>query len=142
MGLAVAGLVVTNAPVKATEISPGDIKQPETADDESLILRAFELRQQALNSGDQPYGALVVREGRVVGEAPSRVMRNHDATAHAEMEAIRDASRRLQSSSLQGCILYSSSPPCPMCEAAAYWAGIERMVSGNPPRDRGRPNLC
>jgi tRNA(Arg) A34 adenosine deaminase TadA len=66
----------------------------------------------------------------------------NDPTAHAEMEAIRDASRRLGSRMLRGCTLYSSSPACPMCEAAAYWAGIERQVSGAQVYDGGRPELC
>jgi guanine deaminase len=58
------------------------------------------------------------------------------------MEAIRDASRRLGSRLLRGCTLYSSSAACPMCEAAAYWAGIERQVSGRQVHDGGRPQLC
>jgi tRNA(Arg) A34 adenosine deaminase TadA len=118
------------------------IRQPASGDDASFIARAFAMQARALDSGDQGYGAVVVRDGIIVGQAPSHVVVNRDPTAHAEMEAIRDAARRLKSRDLSGCVLYSSSPACPMCEAAAYWAGIDRMVSGNNAREGGRPQLC
>lgn len=118
------------------------IRQPDGTADSDFIERAFALRRAALAGGDQGYGAVVVREGRIIGEAPSRVIENRDPTAHAEMEAIRDAARRSGSRDLGGAVLYSSSPPCPMCEAAAYWAGIERLVHGSTARDGGRPGLC
>ena len=118
------------------------IAQPARDDDESFIERAFALQRQALDSGDQGYGAVVVRDGVIVGQAPSRVVVDRDPTAHAEMMAIRDAAARLGSRDLGNCVLYSSSPACPMCEAAAYWAGIERMVYGRGARDGGRPSLC
>ena len=86
--------------------------------------------------------SLYLRGGIIVGESPSHVVVHRDPTAHAEMEAIRDAARRLDSRDLSNCVLYSSSPACPMCEAAAYWAGIERMVYGRGARDGGRPSLC
>ena len=104
--------------------------------------RAFEMRQQAEQSGDQGYGAVVVRDGKIVGQSPSHVVVHRDPTAHAEMEAIRDAASRLNSRDLSNCRLYSSSPACPMCEAAAYWAGIERMVYGRSMHDGGKPQLC
>ena len=113
-----------------------------SADDEAFIARAFALMRAALDSGDQGYGAVVVRDGHIIGEAASRVVLDGDPTAHAEMEAIRDAARRSGSRDLGGCTLYSSSPPCPMCEAAAYWARIDRLVHGSPARDGGRPRLC
>ncbi|HEY5740453.1 MAG TPA: nucleoside deaminase [Gammaproteobacteria bacterium] len=112
------------------------------ANAEAFVARAFELMRAAIDSGDQGYGAVVVRDGRIIGEAASRVVLDGDPTAHAEMEAIRDAARRSGSRDLGGCTLYSSSPPCPMCEAAAYWAGIDRLVHGSPARDGGRPRLC
>lgn len=100
------------------------------------------MRRQAISTGDQGYGALVVRDKLIVGQSPSRVIVNSDPTAHAEMEAIRDAAMRLGSRDLSGCTLYSSSPACPMCEAAAYWANIDRMVYGDSVNDGGRPSLC
>ena len=118
------------------------LRQPRQATDKAFIERAFALRREALEGGDQGYGALVVRGGHIVGQAPSRVIVNRDPTAHAEMEAIRDAARRLGRRDLGGAVMYSSSPPCPMCEAAAYWAGIGRLVYGSEARDGGRPRLC
>jgi tRNA(Arg) A34 adenosine deaminase TadA len=76
----------------------------------------------------------------VVGEAPSRVVSQNDPTAHAEMEALRDAARRLRSRDLSGMLLVSTSRPCRMCEAAAGWARIERMVHGDGLTDAGRPS--
>ena len=90
----------------------------------------MQLRDEAVRAGDQPYGAVVVKNGRIIGEAPSRVVTGRDPTAHAEMEAIRDAARKLGTRDLSGCDLYGSSPACRMCEAAAYWAGIARLFHG------------
>ncbi len=103
------------------------------------MARAEEMRRMAMNAGDQPYGAVIVRNGQIVGEGPSRVVTNHDATAHAEMEAIRDASRRLGTGDLSGCVLYGTSKPCRMCETAAYWANISRFVYGSGITDGGAP---
>jgi tRNA(Arg) A34 adenosine deaminase TadA len=127
---------------KAGITETGTIEQPEANDDTSFIARAISMQQQAIESGDQGYGAVVVRDGKIVGQSPSHVIINKDPTAHAEMEAIRDAARRLNSRDLSRCTLYSSSPACPMCEAAAYWAGIERMVYGKNASEGGRPQLC
>jgi tRNA(Arg) A34 adenosine deaminase TadA len=107
---------------------------------EPFMRRAFELRQMAQQQGDQPFGAVVVKEGRVVGEGVSAVVTRRDPTAHTEMEAIRDAARRLGSRDLGGCELYGTSRACPMCEMAAYWARISRLyfspdiADGGPPR--------
>jgi tRNA(Arg) A34 adenosine deaminase TadA len=106
-------------PVQAAEISL-----------QEAMRRAEALRADALRAGDQGYGAVVLRDGVIVGAAPSRVVTNNDPTAHAEMEAIREAARRLGSRDLSGSVLVSTSHPCRMCEAAAGWAGISRMVYG------------
>ena len=126
----------------ASEVQAEPIAQPEASDDVTYIARAFDMQRQAIESGDQAYGAVVVLNGRIVGQSPSRVVINRDPSAHAEMEAIRDAARRLDSRDLSRCTLYSSSPACPMCEAAAYWAGIERMVYGKNASEGGSPRLC
>ncbi len=104
------------------------------------MARARELREQAQRDGDQPYGAVVWRDEAIVGEAPSRVVLHNDPTAHAELEAIRDAARRLGTRDLSACVLVSTSRPCRMCEAAAGWARIERMVHGDALTDAGRPS--
>jgi tRNA(Arg) A34 adenosine deaminase TadA len=100
---------------------------------------ALAMRRQAQSTGDQPYGAVLVLDGRIVGEGPSRVVLRGDRTAHAEREAIRDAQRRLGQQDLAGALLYSTSRPCGACEAAAAAAGVERMVFGEGLEDAGRP---
>ena len=104
-----------------------------------FIDQAFAMRDRAVAEGDQPYGAIVAKNGRVVGWGPSRVVTNTDATAHAEMEALRDAGRTLGTHDLSGCVLYTTSPPCRMCETAAYWGNIERVYTGKSVSDRGKP---
>ena len=100
------------------------------------------MQRLASDKGDQAYGAVIVRDGIIVGQSWSRAVLDTDPTGHAEMSAIRDAAARLGNSNLAGCILYSSSRPCPMCEAAAYWAGIAAMVHGRELSDAGGPQLC
>ena len=119
--------------------SPPEIVQPAVPNQASFSQYAFEMRQVAVESGDQAYGAILVKDNQVVGLGPSRVIVNHDATCHAEMEAIRDASRRLGTADLSGCELYSTSRPCRMCEVASYWAGVERMYYGLEVTDGGEP---
>lgn len=118
------------------------IIQPEIADDLAFIQRAFDMRQRAVDLGDQPYGAVIVRDGIVIGQSWSRVVLDGDPTQHAEMAAIRDAAQRSGSRDLSGAVMYSSSRPCPMCEAAAYWADIEEMIHGRAVHRAGRPALC
>ena len=89
--------------------------------------------------GDQPYGAVLVAGGTIVGEGPSRVVKLGDPTAHAEREAIRDAQRRLGRLDLAGSVLYSTSRPCRMCEAAAAEAKVARMIHGAELNDAGAP---
>ncbi len=110
--------------------------------DPAQIARAFAMRDKAVADGDQPYGAVIVRGSAIIAEMPSRVIVNGDPTAHAEMEAIRAAAKVLGSRDLSGCVLVSSSRPCPMCEAAAHWAGISRMYHGQVGVDAGAPGLC
>ena len=117
------------------------IAQPDVLAPSGFMRRAFDMKRQAEIAGDQPYGAAVVLDGRIVGQAASAVTARRDPTAHAEMEAIRDAARRIGRISLSGSTVYSSSRPCPMCEAAAYWAGIDRMIHGADLTDAGAPRL-
>ncbi len=101
--------------------------------------QAEALRDEAVRAGDQPFGAVVLLGDRIVGAAPSRVVTATDPTAHAEMEALRDAARRLQRRDLSGAVLVSTSRPCRMCEAAAGWANIARLVHGPALTDAGAP---
>jgi tRNA(Arg) A34 adenosine deaminase TadA len=115
------------------------IEQPVPADAQGFMARAFEMRRRAIAAGDQGYGAVVVLEGRIVGQAPSAVISRGDIAAHAEREAIADARRRAGGGSIRGAILYSSSRPCALCEEAAYAAGIGKMIHGEGLTDAGAP---
>lgn len=143
LGLSVVGwgAIVSHAGTAHAQLS--DIQQPEEASPAAFIRLAFEMRDLAVETGDQPYGAIIVdATGKIVGQAPSRVVVNGDPTAHAEMEAIRDAARRLNNRNLSGHVMYSSSRPCPMCEAAAYWASLSEMFYGSEGAEAGSPRLC
>jgi tRNA(Arg) A34 adenosine deaminase TadA len=129
-------------PVQAHQAKADPILQPTTASASAFIGRAFEMRQRAIDLGDQAYGAVVVKDGEIVGQSWSRVVIDEDPTGHAEMAAIRDTARRLGKRDLSGAVMYSSSPPCPMCEAAAYWAGIGQMIHGRNGVTAGAPKLC
>lgn len=100
---------------------------------------AVQMKRLAESWGDQPYGAVLVLAGSIIGEGPSRVIKNGDAAAHAEREAIRDARRRLGREQLAGAVLYSTSRPCSLCEAAAAEAGVSRMYFGPSLADAGTP---
>ena len=100
---------------------------------------AASMERLARSWGDQPYGAVLVAEGAIIGNGPSRVVQRADQTAHAEREAIRDAQRRLGRESLAGSVLYSTSRPCRACESAAAQAHVSRMFFGPDLRDAGEP---
>lgn len=85
-----------------------------------------------------PFGAVVVKGGRIVGRGCNQVTSGNDPTAHAEVVAIREACQRLKTFKLEGCDLYTSCEPCPMCLAAIYWARIDRLYYGNTRKDAAR----
>jgi tRNA(Arg) A34 adenosine deaminase TadA len=100
-----------------------------TSTDSDFLTAAIRLAGQHMEAGDGgPFGAVMVHEGQVMGEGWNQVTRSNDPTAHAEIVAIRAAASKLGRFSLQGCTLYTSCEPCPMCLAAAYWARIDRLV--------------
>ena len=103
------------------------------------IEAAASMKRLAESWGDQAYGAVLVADGAIVGEGPSRVVKRGDPTAHAEREAIRDAQRRLGRMNLAGSILYSTSRPCSQCEMAAAEAHVARMIFGEGLSDAGQP---
>lgn len=100
---------------------------------------AAAMKRLAESWGDQPYGAVLVAGGAIIGEGPSRVVQRGDPDAHAEREAIRDAQRRLGRTDLAGSVLYSTSRPCRLCEAAAAAANVARMIHGAGLDDAGPP---
>ena len=82
-----------------------------------------------------PFGAVVVKDGLIVGEGKNNVLINHDPTAHAEINAIRNACDNLKTHDLKGCALYTSCYPCPMCLSAIIWANIKEVYYGNTKKD-------
>jgi tRNA(adenine34) deaminase len=97
------------------------------------------MRRLAESWGDQPYGAVLVLNGAIIGWGPSRVVKNRNFDAHAEREAIRDAQKRQGREKFPGAVLYSTSRPCSLCEAAAAQAGLARMYFGPSLTDAGVP---
>ena len=88
-----------------------------------------------------PFGAVVVKRGKIVGRGWNQVTSSNDPTAHAEVVAIRDACRRLKTFQLEGCELYTSCEPCPMCLSAIYWARLKRVFYANTRRDAAKANF-
>jgi tRNA(Arg) A34 adenosine deaminase TadA len=82
-----------------------------------------------------PFGACVVKDGKIVGKGINRVIKNMDPTAHAEVIAIRNACKTLKTHDLTGCELYTSCYPCPMCLSAIIWANIKKVYYGNTKED-------
>ncbi len=96
--------------------------------DRKFMTRAIELARNGVetNAGG-PFGCVVVKNGEIVGEGSNRVTSTNDPTAHAEIVAIREACSRLNTFQLEGCTIYTSCEPCPMCLGAIYWARPERV---------------
>ena len=102
-----------------------------TAPNPEFLRRAIALAtENALGGKGGPFGAVVAHEGRIVGEGANAVTATYDPTAHAEVNAIRAACRRLGTFVLSGCQLYTSCEPCPMCLAACYWSRIDAIYYG------------
>ncbi len=95
-----------------------------------FMQRAIQLAVENVHNGGGPFGAVIVKDGEIVATGVNRVTANHDPTAHAEVSAIRAACEKLQTFQLDGCDIYSSCEPCPMCLGAIYWAHIDRLYYG------------
>ena len=96
-----------------------------------FLRRAIALAtENVVNGRGGPFGAVIVRNGRIVGEGANSVTATNDATAHAEIVAIRAACKAIGSFRLAGCQLYTSCEPCPMCLSAAYWARLDAIFFG------------
>lgn len=94
--------------------------------------RAIELsRKHSFDGAGGPFGCVIVKDGKIIAEGWNSVVSKNDPTAHAEMEAIRKAGQVLNSFSLEGCVLYTSCEPCPMCLSAIYWSRIKEVYYGN-----------
>lgn len=95
--------------------------------DREIMQRAIDLAAESVKKGGGPFGAVVVKDGKVIAESANSVTPNNDPTAHAEVNAIRLACKKLGTFMLDGCEIYASCEPCPMCLGAIYWAHIKTI---------------
>jgi guanine deaminase len=107
--------------------------------DNPFMARAIQLSIDNVNSGrGGPFGAVVVKDGSVIAESANQVTSTNDPTAHAEMLAIREGCKKLGVFDLEGCEIYTSCEPCPMCLGAIYWARLSRVYFANADADASR----
>jgi tRNA(Arg) A34 adenosine deaminase TadA len=103
-----------------------------TREDEAFMRRAIELSRKAsiIERSGGVFGAVIVKNGKIIGEGYNQVIRHNDPTWHAEMQAIREACKKEGSPHLKGCTMYTSAECCPMCLATAYWAHLDHIYYG------------
>ncbi len=97
--------------------------------------KAIELSIKSVNNGGGPFGSVIVKGDKIIAEGSNKVTSNNDPTAHGEIVAIREACKKLNNFSLNGCELYSTCEPCPMCLSAIYWARIDKIYYANTRED-------
>jgi len=95
-----------------------------------MMRRAIEVAKRGIEAGQSPFGCVIVRDGEIIAEAHNTVVMDNDPTAHAEINAIRKAAKKLKTYVLKGCIVYSTCEPCPMCFSAIHWANADMIVYG------------
>ena len=105
------------------------------ADEKFMRAAAALAEKNVANGTGGPFGAVIVRDGEIIGEGTNQVTSSNDPTAHAEVVAIREACSRLGTFNLEGCEVYTSCEPCPMCLSAIYWARLDRIYYGNTKAD-------
>lgn len=108
---------------------------------EELMRRAIDLAVENVKSGGGPFGAVIARDGHIISTGVNRVTANNDPTAHAEVSAIRAACTKLGTFNLEGCVIYTSCEPCPMCLGAIYWAHIDKIYYGANQHDAAAINF-
>ena len=106
--------------------------------EKEFMRRAVELSAESMEHGGGPFGAVIVRDGKIVAEGTNNVTTGCDPTAHAEVTAIRRAAESLGNFDLAGCEIYTSCEPCPMCLGAIYWARLDRIWFANDRQDAAR----
>jgi tRNA(Arg) A34 adenosine deaminase TadA len=102
---------------------------------EKMMRKAIELSLENIKKGGGPFGAVIVKDGKIIATGVNRVTSNNDPTAHAEITAIRKAAGKLKNFDLSGCEIYTSCEPCPMCLGAIYWAHLDKMYFANTKAD-------
>lgn len=105
---------------------------------DEFMRRAIRLSLDNVKKGGGPFGAIIVKDGKVISAGTNNVTAKNDPTAHAEVDAIRKAAKNLKNFDLSGCELYTSCEPCPMCLSAIYWARISRIYYGNTKKDAAK----
>ena len=111
-------------------------KKEDIGMQQKFMGRAIELSRVHMRMGEGgPFGAVIVKDGRIISEGYNEVVSRKDPTAHAEIMAIRRATVKLDTFHLEGCEIYTSCEPCPMCLAALYWARIEKIYFANTAED-------
>jgi len=103
--------------------------------DKQLMQKAINLSIENIKRGGGPFGAVIAKKGKIISTGVNRVTQNNDPTAHAEIDAIRKAARKLGTFDLSGCEIYASCEPCPMCLSAIYWAHLDKIYYANTKTD-------
>ncbi len=109
----------------------------EKIEEEAMKIAIEESKVNSMNDYKKggPFGAAIVKDGKIIARAHNTVIESNDATAHAEINAIRQASKILNTNDLSDCILYTSAEPCPMCLSAIIWANIKEIYYANTRKD-------
>ncbi len=111
-------------------------QQPESDRRYPFMREAIRLSEENMRTGKGgPFGAVIVKEGQIIARGYNRVLETRDPTAHAEVVAIREAAKLLDVFHLEGCEIYTSCEPCPMCLGAIYWARLDKMYYANTKED-------
>jgi tRNA(Arg) A34 adenosine deaminase TadA len=105
---------------------------------DEFMRRAIRLSLENVKKGGGPFGAVIVKDGKIIATGTNKVTLNTDPTAHAEVEVIRKAAKKLNNYDLTGCELYTSCEPCPMCLSAVYWSNISGIYFGNTKKDAAK----
>ena len=100
-----------------------------------FMKRAIELSIESVNNGGGPFGCVIVKDEKIISEVSNKVTSSNDPTAHGDIVAIREACKSINNFSLNGCELYSTCEPCPMCLAAIYWARVDKIYYANTRKD-------
>ena len=111
----------------------------ETKND--FMLRAIELSLSSANNNGGPFGSVITKKNKIIAEGSNKVTLSNDPTAHAEIVAIREACKKLNTFNLSGCDLYTSCEPCPMCLSAIYWSHIGNIFYANSRDDAKKINF-
>lgn len=106
-----------------------------TPRDEELMREAIRLSDESIAKGGGPFGAVIARDGEIIAATSNSVVPDNDPTAHAEVNCIREACRKLGTFDLSDCVIYTSCEPCPMCLGAIYWAHIGKIFYANTRQD-------